>query len=222
MDRVSQPERTCGSCGLSDQSPDPSEILMCNSCGGAQPVPANRDYFALLGVPPRLILESCTLERRFYELSRALHPDRFSNAPPSVRRSSLEWMSLVNQAYKTLRDPMTRREYLLSLYGIDLAGQGGMPRELAENWFELQDWVEENPPEQSRTKVSDFRGRLLQIQAELNSRLSDLDRQIDEGVFQRQEVRAILLDLAQSLQKRTYLDSLFRDVQRLATTIEAA
>ncbi len=222
MDRASQPKRTCGSCGLSDQAPDPSEILMCNSCGGAQPVPANRDYFALLGVPPRLILESCALERRFYELSRALHPDRFSNAPVSVRRSSLEWMSLVNQAYKTLRDPMTRREYLLSLHGIDLEGRGGVPLQLAESWFDLQDTLNENASEQSREKVLGFRAQLSQIQSELSSRLSDLDRKIDEAAAHSEEGNALLLELAQALRKRTYLDSLFRDVQRFATRIEAA
>src|SRR3954454_12120385 len=97
-------------------------LQVCRDCGGGAPVDAHfcpqctkiltlgrhRDYFAFLGVPRRLNLDTADLERRFRTLSRQFHPDYFYNAPPAERVASLERSSYLNDAYRTLRDPAAR------------------------------------------------------------------------------------------------------------------
>ena len=97
-------------------------VAFCG-CGALQPPPRGRDAFAVLGVEKRWDLDASALEKRHKELSRKLHPDRFAKADPRERRHSLEWATQVNDAYKLLRDPLRRAEYLLRLQGIDVTDE---------------------------------------------------------------------------------------------------
>jgi molecular chaperone HscB len=93
---------------------------MCLACGKVQPPPpaaARADKFAILGLQPSFD-EPPGLDDKFRALSRKLHPDRFARATPQERRYSLEQTTLLNDAYKTLRDPVRRAEHLLALRGI--------------------------------------------------------------------------------------------------------
>src|SRR6187397_2294482 len=115
---------------MSSSSPAPT-IQVCRDCGGGAPVDAHfcpqctkilalgrhGDYFAFLGVPRKLQLDSADLERRFRDLSRQFHPDYFYNATAAERRASLERSSYLNDAYRTLKNPVSRIEYLLKLEG---------------------------------------------------------------------------------------------------------
>ena len=108
-------------------------VQICRTCGGGAPVDVHfcpqctkiltlgrqGDYFAFLGVPRKLNLDAADLEQRFRALSRQFHPDYFYNAPPAERRASLERSSYLNDAYRTLRQPISRIEYLLELEGLD-------------------------------------------------------------------------------------------------------
>ena len=108
-------------------SSSPTSLQVCRDCGGGAPVDAHfcpqcekilslgrhGDYFAFMGLPRRLTLEAAELERRFRSLSRQFHPDFFYNATPAERRASLDRSSYLNDAYRTLRDPVTRLQYLL-------------------------------------------------------------------------------------------------------------
>ena len=76
------------------------------------------DFFSFLGLPRKLNLDAADLERRYRTLSREFHPDFFYNAPPAERRASLERSSYLNDAYRTLRQPVARVEYLLNLEGV--------------------------------------------------------------------------------------------------------
>ncbi len=82
--------------------------------------PAVPDFFALLGVPRRWSIDRDALERSYLELAARVHPDRFSGAPPRERRQAMEQSAALNEAYRTLRDPVARAEYLVKLGGIDL------------------------------------------------------------------------------------------------------
>ena len=113
----------CWSCGAMRAA------HFCQECGKVQP-PAPVDYFTFFGLPFKLNLEPAKLEREFYALSRHLHPD--INAVNSDREQqwSLEKSSQLNDAYRTLKDPITRTEYLLRLQGVQTgrAVQGGNRR----------------------------------------------------------------------------------------------
>jgi len=82
----------------------------------------------VLGVPRTYGLDLAEAERRFREASRRFHPDRFAKADPRARRASLQRTVQLNEAWKTLRDPVRRAEYLLRLAGTDIGGEEGASR----------------------------------------------------------------------------------------------
>ena len=97
------------------------EGVLCEKCGAIQP-PRARTHFELLGLAARFDLDPGTLEARYKELSRKLHPDRFARADARARLFSLQQSTAVNDAVRTLRNPTRRAEYLLRLSGIEIDG----------------------------------------------------------------------------------------------------
>lgn len=113
---------------------------LCPACRNPQPVTAEARAatpFALLGVLLRFQQDPDHLQKRFYTLSRELHPDRFAAGAPAVRAASLERMSLINSAYQTLQDPTRLRTWVLSHFGVAIPKT--LPMAWAERWFEVQD-----------------------------------------------------------------------------------
>ena len=130
----------------------------CHACGKVQP-PAPVDYFAFFGMPRKLNVDVARLEREFYELSRKLHPDLNARADKREQEWSLQQSSLLNDAYRTLKDPIKRTQYLLGLEGVELEEQSKsatekarasgdvkkqiVPPDLLEEVFELNMQLEE-------------------------------------------------------------------------------
>lgn len=116
-------------------------------------------YFEVFSLPRHLHLDTADLERSFYAQSRRLHPDRFAARPAEEQEEALRRSSTLNDAYRTLRDPIARTEYLLSLEGVqigeqsragtDAARTAGIekrqiaPADLLEEAFELNLQLEE-------------------------------------------------------------------------------
>lgn len=92
--------------------------MFCGTCKKLQPVPKGRTYFDALGLERRQALDPQRLEQRFRESAKEVHPDRFSQSSPIERKLALEHTTLVNQAYRALKDPASRAEYLLALEGV--------------------------------------------------------------------------------------------------------
>src|SRR5258707_8956061 len=141
----------CWSCG------DMRAAQFCTSCGKVQP-PAPVDYFSFFGLPRKLNVDPGALEREFYALSRKLHPDIYAGSKSQEQEWSLEQSSRLNDAYRILKDPIRRTEYLLKLEGVDLEGQSKaateearktgqkkqiVPPDLLEEVFELNMQLEE-------------------------------------------------------------------------------
>jgi molecular chaperone HscB len=104
------------------------DVHFCPQCSQILTIGRHGDYFAFLGVPRKLNLDAADLEQRFRALSRQFHPDYFYNATPVERRASLERSSYLNDAYRTLRNPIARVEYLLGLEGFSPRAQdAGVP-----------------------------------------------------------------------------------------------
>ena len=134
------PEETqsCWSCGTM------RAVHFCEACGKVQP-PAPVDYFAFFGLPRKLDLDVSILEKDFYELSRKLHPDLNAQAGSQEREWSLQQSSLLNDAHRTLKDPIKRTQYLLHLEGVELEEQSKTATEKARSTGEVKKQIV--PPE---------------------------------------------------------------------------
>jgi molecular chaperone HscB len=79
----------------------------------------SENHFQIFGVPAQFEVDLPSLEARYRELQREVHPDRFAGASQAEQRVSMQLATRVNEAYQTLRSPLRRAEYLLSLQGVD-------------------------------------------------------------------------------------------------------
>jgi len=141
-------------------------VHFCESCGKVQP-PAPVDYFTFFGLSRKLNLDVTALEKDFYELSRKLHPDLNARASSREQEWSLQQSSLLNDAHRTLRDPIKRTQYLLRLEGVELEEQSKSATEQARSSGQLKKQIV--PPD------------LLEEVFELNMQLEDLRMQKKMG-----------------------------------------
>src|SRR5271167_1732906 len=165
----------CLSCG---RRQEPS--LICAECGA--PLAAPLDCFKALGIPRRLTIDLDELERRYHELSRKIHPDRFASKGPKMRDASLRATATLTRSYRTLRDPVARGLYWLELNGEKLAENNKrVPSEMAELVFEVQEQLAEmhGAPADSaaaRELASQVATRRGQLQTTIDGGAADLDR----------------------------------------------
>jgi molecular chaperone HscB len=135
------------------------------------------DYFEFLDLPRNLDVDAQDLEKRFYALSRQLHPDLHSRKSQAEREQAEESTAVLNDAYRTVRDPITRAEYLLKLEGFDIGEQGtkDIPPELLEEVFELNMAIEEADVAQLESARGKFEGMLGEIDAEMKQAFARWD-----------------------------------------------
>ena len=209
----------CPSCG---RRQEPS--LTCADCGS--PLAAPLDCFAALGIPRQLTIDLDALKRRYHELSRKLHPDRFASKGPKVRDASLRATAMLTRSYRTLRDPVARGLYWLELNGEKLAENNKrVPPELAELVFEVQEQLAEmqlsSDPEQAHERATEVAARRVELQFKMDEALADLERHFakwDQSADEKmltQELKTILSNIA-------YLRTLIRDVDRALENTKAA
>ena len=197
----------------------------CASCGKIQPLSRDADYFAFFVLPQKLQIDESALEQRFHQLSWKLHPDNFVKASEYERNLALERASELNDAFRTLRDPISRVEYLLLRAGVRKEGttRQQAPPELLEEVFELNESLDELREAKSngadltelRAKLTeaqqDFREKLAEVDAELNTVFAEWDRlpSPPEDEAARNSVMAKLNEL---LNRRSYIRNLVRNV----------
>ena len=156
----------------------------CPSCGKIQPLPRGADYFAFFGLPQKLTLDLATLEQQFHSLSWKLHPDRFARSSEDERQLSLDLTSQLNDAYRTLGNPVARVEYLLSLHGMRKEGQKKQqaPPELLEEVFELNESLDELREARSSggnaAQMQGLRAKLESAQHKFETSLADVDQEL--------------------------------------------
>jgi molecular chaperone HscB len=100
--------------------------MMCTHCTAIQPPDPKADYFRVFGIPTAFDVDAADLEKRYKEMTKVLHPDRFARADHQARRASLERSVQLNEAWQTLKDAIRRAEYLLSLRGVDVGDTAGV------------------------------------------------------------------------------------------------
>ncbi|MGH7236682.1 MAG: Fe-S protein assembly co-chaperone HscB [Nitrospiraceae bacterium] len=192
------------------------------------------DYFTCLGLPRRLNIDLGALEAKFYELSRVFHPDFFQNKSDSEQAISLGNSALLNTAYRTLKDPIRRTEYLIQLEaGSAKDIRTSPPADLFEEILALQEDLEEfrsAAPGQDPARMEALRARLKadretleRRQREMETRLSELftawdtlQSRKDPDDQARRERDAVLKEMREILSNRTYLRNIVNDM--VATT----
>jgi molecular chaperone HscB len=217
----------------------------CRNCGGGAPIDVhfcpqctqiltlNRhgDYFRFMGVPRQLNLEAADLEQRFRTLSRQFHPDYFYNASPSERRASLERSSYLNDAYRTLRNPIARVEYLLGLEGFSArdeqdGAKAKVPAALLEEVFALNEELDEvrdlrtggAPQDVWKARLEQARAPIEAKQAAHEADLEDLSARWDalgENIgADGCERQSILGALRECVLERNYINNLLEGIER--------
>jgi molecular chaperone HscB len=136
-----------------------------------------RDYFEFFDLPHNLAIDLKDLEKRFYALSRELHPDRFARRSEAERERALEDSATLNDAYRTLREPVSRSLYLLKLEGFDIGEQGSkdVPPELLEEMFELNMAIEEADGPQLEASLRRFEKMRDAVDGELQAKFAAWD-----------------------------------------------
>lgn len=140
-------------------------------------VDLNHNHFELFRLPARFAVDVATLEARYHELQREVHPDRYAGAPNAERRTSMQLATRVNEAYQTLKSPLKRAVYILQLRGVDpkFETNTAMPVEfLTEqmSWRERIEAGSENPEEMHRLQAG--------LRGESGKMYENLRRQLDE------------------------------------------
>ena len=202
----------------------------CPACGKIQPLPRDTDYFSFFGLPRKLTLDLEQLEQRFHSLSWKLHPDHFARASDVERQLSLERSSLLNDAYRTLRDPVARVEYLLGLAGMRKEGQKKQqaPPELLEEVFELNESLDELRDARAsggtamtmaglRAKLEvaqhKFEASLAQVDGELVRVSAEWDAALDSAAGEAAG-KKIMDKLNEVLNRRAYVRNLVNGVRQ--------
>lgn len=228
---VGAPTNVCWSCG------DMRAAHFCQACGKVQP-PLPVDYFSFFRLPRKLNVDLPSLEKEFYELSRRLHPDLSARFDKREQEWSLEQTSKLNDAYRTLKDPIKRTEYLLRLEGVELEEQSKtatekarasgeakrqvVPPDLLEEVFELNMQLEalragkkagdrdDALAIELETHKSNLEKKHDELLDELKSYWSEWDGLDDDS---SEDIRAgIRNKMLDALNRRNYIRNLVRDV----------
>jgi molecular chaperone HscB len=218
-ERVSQ--GVCPHCGA--RSADGAHF--CADCRKIQPIAPGSDYFSFIGLPRKLRIDESELEKSFYALSRQFHPDYFMGTSEPERQASVERSSMLNDAYRTLRDRIARVSYLLTLEGYKEAEKKAPP-DLLEEVFELNMQVEELKAAKKMgdpDEVFDARASLEEALAGLRKNLASIDEQLfalfedwDSATDRSaaiDEKKPLLDKMSERLSHRSYIGHLVRGIE---------
>jgi molecular chaperone HscB len=218
-------------------------VQICKSCGGGAPVDVHfcpqctriltlgrqGDYFKFMGLTRRLTIDAAELDRNFRALSRQFHPDFFHNASPAERRASLERSSYLNDAYRTLKQHISRISYLLEIEGWGTASPGEMskqvPPALLEEVFALNEELDDiRAARAGGASMDELKARLEQAERPIEAKraahegqLLDLaakwDALVNAGAA-GEERRAVLSALRDRMLERNYINNLLAGIER--------
>ncbi len=200
---------------------------LCERCVKVQPLSKELDYFTCLGLPRRLMIDPAALEARFYQLSRTFHPDFFHGKSETEQAIALGNSALLNTAYRTLKDPIKRAEYLLSLEaGACKDIRTAPPADLFEQILALQEDLEEfrsASAGEACEGVTELHARLQKDREDLERRQQEMERRLfelfaawdalqDRPTASEAEKTAVLREMRELLSNRTYLRNIVDDL----------
>ena len=196
--------KKCWSC-----SKDTVSLIFCDHCKSLQDFPLDRiTHYEILGLEEKLLIDEGALRTRYYELSKQLHPDRFSGASHPVSQFALRWTTALNRAYQCLKSKSDRTLYLINkgLPKTTNFAKKAIPTDLAEAYFEIQDLLSEGNLE----PLLAFKKQLEQLLEENDIQWQNLASEFDLG-----ENKIATLEKLQLLaEKQKYIHSMLADIDR--------
>jgi molecular chaperone HscB len=217
--------RTCGAGAPVDEH-------FCPNCSRILALGRHGDYFSFLGLPRKLTIASAELEQRFRDLSRKFHPDYYYNASPAERLASLERSSYLNDAYRTLRNPVSRVEHLLAIEGLPSStsnpGTTQVPPALLEEVFALNEELDEiREQREAGSDPAALGVRLETARKPIDRKREEHERQLQElsalwdsqELASVQEKRSTLDALRERLLERNYINNLLATIDREAASL---
>jgi len=176
------------------------------------------DYYDFFGLDRKLNVDEADLQKRFYDLSRQWHPDRFGRKSASEQAQALEATSILNDGYRTLRDPVRRAEYLLKEEGFPIGEQRSkdVPPELLEEVFELNMMLEElkGGDDSARPQLEAAKQNFVGLREEVDGELAKLFDKYDASEEHSETAKQALHEIRGVLNRRRYIENLLRDVDR--------
>ena len=170
-----------------------------------------QNHFELFGLEPGYALEPERLERSYLEIQARIHPDRFAHAGDADRRASMQWTTRVNEAYRTLKDPVERARYLLELKGVDVAFETNtaMPADFLGRQLELREALE-------LAQGKKDTGALDRLRSELRSEEEVLKTALGETIDAKRDYAAA----AGLVRKLKFLDRLDAEIDTAYEAVE--
>jgi molecular chaperone HscB len=217
--------QSCRHCGAGA----PVDVHFCPQCERILTLARHGDYFSFFGLPRKLTIDLEDLDERFRSLSRQFHPDYFYTATSQERLASLERSSYLNDAYRVLKQPLDRAEYLLKVEGLPGVGQhqdaAELPAGVLEEVFALNEELDDiRSARESGVAAGEVRARLEAARRPVEERAARQEAQL-ESLFQRWDKqvdeeappdvrRATLESLRRLLQERSYIANLIAATNR--------
>lgn len=135
-----------------------------------------QDHFALFGLPAQFALDEGELEQAYRRVQAQVHPDRFASAGAAERRVAMQWAARANEAFRTLRAPVSRAAYLCERHGqpIEAESNTAMP---AEFLHQQMQWREEL--EEARERGEPAQGLAEEVEARRSEVLARVAAAID-------------------------------------------
>lgn len=163
------------------------------------------DYFTLFGLPAQYPLDVQALATRFQDLQRQFHPDRFASRPQAEQLAAVQQSATINQAWQTLRNPLSRAEYLLSLHGFDLASEQHTVRDTAflMEQLELREELDEIERAEDSGRLEAFQKRVKRM---YDARHQQMVEQLDNQTWDV---------AADTVRKLRFLDKLRSSTEQL-------
>ncbi len=170
-----------------------------------------QNHFELFGLAPAFALEAEALERSYRDIQSKVHPDRFAHAGDAERRASLQWTTRVNEAYRTLKDPVQRARHLLELRGVDVAFETNtaMPADFLVQQMALRESLEEAVEAKDGASLDSLRKGLVEEKRKL-------EKQIGETIDARKDYRGA----AELVRKLMFLDKLDAEIDLAYEVVE--
>src|SRR5262245_8725000 len=170
-----------------------------------------QSHFELFGLPAAFGLDREALEKAYRDIQSRVHPDRFAHAGDAERRASLQWTTRVNEAYRTLKDPVQRAKHLLELHGVDVGFETNtqMPTDFLLQQLELREELEAASAKKDASRLDAIRERL-------RGEKHVLETQIGDAIDQKKNYEGA----AGQVRKLMFLDRLDAEIDEAYEEIE--